>query len=88
MQPDTRIAGGGAPVPPPDPNLVLILNLLVFGAAGYWILGQKHKAIIAAVAWVAGLATCGVVSGLVAAFAAFDGYREANRLAANPVEET
>jgi hypothetical protein len=65
----------------PDPNLVLVLNLLLFGCAGYWLLGQRVKAVIAAVAWVAGLATCGVVSGIVMAVAAVDGYREAKKLA-------
>ena len=82
MDPQSPNPGGGTQVPPPDPNLVLVLNLLVFGAAGYWILGQKQKAVIAAILWVAGLATCGVVSGLVAAVAAYDGYQQANRLRA------
>ncbi len=87
MQPATDTPGGEAPAPPPDPNLILVLNLLVFGCAGYWLLGQKNKAILAGVLWVAGLTTCGVVSGLVAAFAAIDGYREANRLRTVRVEE-
>jgi hypothetical protein len=82
LDPQSTTPGGGTHVPPPDPNLVLVLNLLVFGAAGYWILGQKQKAVIATVLWVAGLATCGVVSGLVAAVAAYDGYQQANRLRA------
>ena len=70
--------GGGAPDPPPDPNLILILNLLLFGCVVYWVLGQRTKAIIAAVLWAAGLMTCGVVSGVVAAVAAIDGYRIAS----------
>lgn len=85
MDPQSPLPGGGTPVPPPDPNLVLVLNLLVFGAAGYWILDQKQKAVIAAILWVAGLATCGVLSGLVAAVAAYDGYQQANRLRAERV---
>jgi hypothetical protein len=75
-------SGGGRPEPPPDPNLVFILNLLLFGCFGYWLLGQRVKAVIAAIAWVAGLVTCGVVSGLVALAAAIDGYREAKKRAA------
>jgi hypothetical protein len=82
LDPETLSSGGG-PEPPPDPNLVLVLNLLLFGFAGYWILGQKHKAVIAAIGWVLGLFTCGVVSGLVAAAAAIDGYQQANRLQAD-----
>jgi hypothetical protein len=78
-----NISSGGGLEPSPDPNLVLVLNLLVFGFAGYWILGQKHKAVIAAIGWVLGLFTCGVVSGLVAAAAAIDGYQQANRIRAN-----
>ena len=37
------------------------------------------KAVIAALAWVAGLYTCGVVSGVVMLAAAIDGYREASK---------
>lgn len=75
MSSDRQQPGGGAPDPPPDPNLIFILNLLLFGCAGYWLLGQRTKAIIAAVLWAAGLMTCGVVSGFVAAAAAIDGYK-------------
>ena len=75
-------AGGGHPEPPPDPNLIFVLNLLLFGSFGYWLLGQRWKAVIAAVAWSAGLLTCGIVSGVVAAVAAVDGYRQASRMAA------
>lgn len=77
MQAGFEDSGGGAPAPSPDPNLILVLNLLLFGCAGYWLLGQRAKAVIAAVLWIAGLATCGVVSGLVALAAAIDGYRVA-----------
>jgi hypothetical protein len=75
LQPPVHDAGAGGDARSYDPNLILILNLLFFGCAGYWLLGQRTKAIIAAVAWVAGLATCGVVSGIVMAIAAVDGYR-------------
>ena len=79
MQSDSDWDGGGAPDPPPDPNLIFILNLLLFGCAGYWLLGQRLKAVLAAVAWIAGLYTCGVVSGVVMLVAAIDGYREASK---------
>ena len=72
--------GGGQPDPPPDPNLILILNLLLFGCVGYWLLGQRAKAVIAALLWIAGVASCGVVSGIVAAVAAWDGYVQAKKL--------
>jgi hypothetical protein len=75
LQSPVHDAGAGGDARSYDPNLILILNLLLFGCAGYWLLGQRTKAIIAAVAWVAGLATCGVVSGIVMAIAAVDGYR-------------
>lgn len=77
MQPGFEDSGGGATVPSPDPNLILVLNLLLFGCAGYWLLGQRAKAVVAAVLWIAGLATCGVLSGLVAVVAAYDGYKQA-----------
>lgn len=77
-------AGGGDLVyptqPPKDPILVLVLNLLLLGGVGYIIMGQKTKGIVAIVAWVAGLATCGVVSGLVGIFGAIDGYLQAQQL--------
>jgi hypothetical protein len=59
---------------------VLILNLLLLGGVGYIIMGQKTKGIVAIVAWVVGLASCGVVSGLVGVFAAIDGYLQAQQL--------
>jgi len=86
---------GGAPAggdlvypttPPKDPILVLILNLLVLGGVGYIIMGQKTKGIVAIVVWIAGLATCGIVSGLVAVAACVDGYMQAQQLqAGHPV---
>src|SRR5512142_1117402 len=76
--------GGGELVypttPPKDPILVLVLNLLLLGGVGYIIMGQKTKGIVAIVAWVLGLATCGVVSGLVGIFGAIDGYMQAQQL--------
>ncbi len=83
-------AGGGDLVypttPPKDPILVLVLNLLLLGGVGYIIIGQKTKGIVAIVVWVLGLATCGVVSGLVGIFGAIDGYMQAQQLqAGHPV---
>ena len=83
-------AGGGELVyptqPPKDPILILVLNLLLLGGVGYIIMGQKTKGIVAIVVWVLGLATCGVVSGLVGIFGAIDGYMQAQQLqAGHPV---
>lgn len=79
-------AGGGAndlvypTQPPKDPILVLVLNLLLLGGVGYIIMGQKTKGIVAIVVWVCGLATCGIVSGLVAIAGGIDGYLQAQHL--------
>lgn len=77
-------AGGGELVyptqPPKDPILVLVLNLLVVGCVGYFIMGQKMKGIVAAITWVAGLATCGILSGIVCILAGIDGYMQAQQL--------
>ena len=74
--------------PPKDPILVLVLNLLLFGCVGYFIIGQKMKGIASLVIWILGLASCGVVSGIVAIVAAIDGMMQAQQLqAGNPVAE-
>ena len=80
--PGLEPSGAGDSARSLDPKLVLILNLLLFGCAGYWLLGQRSKAVVAAIAWLAGLTTCGVVSGAVMAFAAVDGFMQAQQLAA------
>jgi hypothetical protein len=67
------------PQPPKDPVIVLVLNLLLFGCVGYFVMGQKNKGIAAAIAWVLGLATCGIVSGLVQVFAGIDGYLQSQQ---------
>lgn len=87
----TTTPGGGTPPPPPstpdgqhvpppqpprDPVVILVLNLLLFGCVGYFVMGQKNKGIAALIAWVLGLGTCGVVSGMVQLFAAIDGYQQ------------
>jgi len=68
--------------PPKDPTIILVLNLLVVGCLGYFMIGQKMKGIAALVLWVCGLASCGIVSGIVAIVAAIDGYLQAEQLKA------
>lgn len=82
--------GGGDLVypttPPKDPILILVLNLLLVGCVGYFIMGQKMKGIATLVIWILGLASCGIVSGLVAIAAGVDGYLQAQQLqAGHPV---
>jgi hypothetical protein len=78
--------GGGDLVypqqPPKDPVLIAVLNLLLAGCVGYFMIGQKMKGIVALIAWVLGLASCGIVSGLVGIVAAIDGYLQAQHLKA------
>jgi hypothetical protein len=83
----TGTPGGGDIVypqqPPKDPVLIAVLNLIVAGCLGYFMIGQKMKGIVAVVAWILGLFfTCGTVSGLVAIVAAIDGYLQAQHLKA------
>jgi TM2 domain-containing membrane protein YozV len=67
--------------PPKDPVLILVLNLLIAGCLGYFMIGQKMKGIVAVIIWVVGLfLTCGAASGLVAIVAAVDGYLQAQQL--------
>ena len=74
--------------PPKDPILILVLNLLLFGGVGYFIIGQKMKGIAAIVLWVLGLATCGIGSGIVAIVGAIDGWMQAQQLqAGHPVAQ-
>jgi len=89
--------GGGPPKggeivlpqqPPKDPILILVLNLLLFGCVGYFIIGQKMKGIAALVIWILGLASCGVVSAIVSIVAAIDGMMQAQALqAGHPVAQ-
>src|SRR3954452_16023999 len=80
-------SGGGDIVypqqPPKDPVLIAILNLVVAGCLGYFMIGQKMKGIVAVIAWCLGLLSCGIVSGIVAIVAAIDGYLQAQHLKAN-----
>jgi hypothetical protein len=84
--PPPPATGGGDLVypqqPPKDPVIILVLNLLVAGCVGYFMIGQKTKGIVALVVWVLGLASCGIVSGIVGILAAIDGYFQAEQLKA------
>jgi hypothetical protein len=92
--PSTPSTGGSKPAeelvrptqPPKDPILILVLNLLLFGGVGYIIMGQKLKGYVAIGVWILGLASCGIVSGIVAIVAAIDGMMQAQQLqAGHPV---
>lgn len=66
------------PVPPKDPILILILNLIVAGGLGYILIGQKVKGIVAIVVYIVLLfVTCGIGSGILAIVTAIDGYLQA-----------
>ena len=67
--------------PPKDPVLIAVLNLIMAGCLGYFMIGQKMKGIVAVIAWVLGLfLTCGTVAGLVSIVTAIDGYLQAQNL--------
>jgi TM2 domain-containing membrane protein YozV len=96
--PPPPVPTGGAPSggdlvypqqPPKDPILILILNLLLFGCVGYFIIGQKMKAIVALVIFIVGIPfTCGILSTLSCIAAAVDGYLQAQQLqAGHPVAQ-
>jgi hypothetical protein len=84
----TPVAPGGGgdlvypQTPPKDPVLIAVLNLIVLGGLGYFMIGQKTKGIVTIVVWCLGLLSCGIVSGLVAIVAAIDGYLQAQHLKA------
>jgi hypothetical protein len=67
--------------PPKDPILILVLNLIVAGCLGYFMIGQKMKGIVALIAWlVLIIPTCGAGSGLIAVVTAIDGFMQAQNL--------
>lgn len=87
IPPPTDAPSGGDLIypqqPPKDPTIILILNLLVAGCVGYFMIGQKMKGIVALIIWAVGLPfTCGTLSGVVAVVAAIDGYFQAEQLKA------
>jgi hypothetical protein len=68
---------------PADPVAVFVLNLFGAGGAGYWLIGQKGKAVVATVLFVAlAWPTCFSGSFLISGVAAVDGYLQARRLEA------
>jgi len=92
--PPSAPAGGGGDLvypqqPPKDPILILVLNLLLFGCVGYFLIGQKMKGIVAVIVFVVGAPfTCGIVSLLVSVAACIDGYLQAQQLqAGHPVAQ-
>lgn len=67
--------------PPKEPVLVLVLNLLLLGAVGYFIIGQWQKGVVALVAsLVIGIPTCGLGIGAVCIAGAIDGFMQAQCL--------
>lgn len=90
----TPPAGGGSTLiypanPPKDPVIVLVLNLLLFGCVGYFIIGQWQKGIAMIIFdLVIGIPTCGFGIGAAAIFGAIDGYMQAQQLqAGKPVAQ-
>ena len=69
--------------PPRDPVIILVLNLLLLGAVGYFVLGQWQKGVAALVLdLLIGVPTCGMGIGAIAIFAGIDGYMQAQQLQA------
>lgn len=67
---------------PVDPVVAFVLNLFGAGGAGYWLMGQKTKAIVAMVLFVAlAWPTCFAGSFLVSGVAAVDAYLQASKSA-------
>jgi hypothetical protein len=69
--------------PPKDPVIILVLNLLLFGCVGYFILGQWQKGIAMIIFdLVIGIPTCGFGIAASSIFGAIDGYMQAQQLQA------
>jgi hypothetical protein len=85
--------GGGQLIqpqqPPKDPIVILVLNLIVAGCLGYFMIGQKMKGIVALVVWlILIIPTCGAGSGLISVVTAIDGFMQAQNLqAGHPIAE-
>src|SRR5438309_2367342 len=75
--------------PPKDPIVILVLNLIVAGCLGYFMIGQKMKGIVSLVVWlILIIPTCGAGSGLIAVVTAIDGFMQAQALqAGHPIAE-
>lgn len=74
--------GGGKaihPANPPAPVIVLIANLVA--GAGYFLIGQTTKGILAVMLWfIVGIPTCGSGAGLLSILYAVDGFFQAKHL--------
>jgi hypothetical protein len=77
-EPPSSTGGGSI-----DPRLAFILNLLGAACAGYYLLRQTTKGVIALILFAVLFAppSCGVGSMVIALLAAIDGYRVAVRAA-------
>ena len=64
-----------------NPILILVCNLVVGGALGYFLMGQQKKAIISAVIFVVGVPlTCFLMLFIWPLVTAYDGYLLAQKL--------
>jgi hypothetical protein len=80
----------GEMIQKPDANPILLaaLNFIVCGALGYWLMGQKKKAIYFGVAWVVGWVCLGwlgigaLIGFLVQLIGGYDAYLLGQKLAA------
>ncbi len=67
--------------PDANPIIIAVCNCFVFGALGYFLLGQQKKAIIAAViSFVTSFVTCGTLFWVPICIFAYDGYLLADKL--------
>lgn len=70
----------GEMITKPDANPIVfaVCNLFGFGGLGYFLMGQKSKAIACVVGWwVCAMCTFGMgspISGIIGLIAAYDGY--------------
>ena len=61
--------------PDTNPVIVAVANFFIFGALGYYLIGQQKKAMIAAIATIALSAiTCGTLGWLPVLIFTYDGY--------------
>ena len=67
--------------PDANPIVIALCNWFVFGALGYFLMGQQKKAIISLViVLVGGSITCGLLAVIWGIVAAYDGYLLAQKL--------
>lgn len=73
----------GEMITKPDANPILyaVLNFLLAGCVGYFMMGQKGKAIAALVYWLVGYILCfGILSIAIQVLAAIDAYKLGEKL--------